>query len=49
MSQDKMGTYSTTALVVGNIVGTVILMLPSSLAVLGNIGLNSWLISNPSC
>lgn len=45
MSQDKMGTCSTTALVVGNIVGTGILMLPSSLAVLGNIGLVSWLIS----
>lgn len=43
--QHKMGIWSTTSLVVGNIVGTGILMLPSSLAALGNIGLLSWIVS----
>lgn len=43
--QHKMGIWSTTSLVVGNIVGTGILMLPSSLAALGNIGLLSWVVS----
>lgn len=43
--KNKMGVWSTTSLVVGNIVGTGILMLPSSLATLGNIGLLSWVVS----
>ncbi|USO01741.1 MAG: amino acid permease [Alphaproteobacteria bacterium] len=42
MTKPTLGIWATTALVVGNIVGTGILMLPSSLAALGTAGILGW-------
>lgn len=42
MAKPTLGIWSTTSLVVGNIVGTGILMLPSSLAALGTAGILGW-------
>jgi len=42
---DKVGIYIATALVVGNMIGSGIFLLPSSLAVYGGISLVGWLLS----
>lgn len=42
---DKIGLLNSTALVVGNMIGSGIFLLPASLAFYGNIGLLGWLVS----
>lgn len=43
--QPKLGLIQSTSLVIGNMIGSGIFLLPASLAVYGNIGLLSWLFS----
>lgn len=41
----KLGLWMTTALVVGNVIGSGIFMLPASLAHYGTLGLGSWIVT----
>ncbi len=45
-TQRSLGLWRTTSLVVGNIVGAGILMLPASLAIYGAIGLVGWVVTS---
>ncbi len=45
MSDEKIGFWSSTALVVGNMIGSGIFLLPASLAIYGGISLVGWLIA----
>lgn len=42
----ELGLYRTTSLVVGNIIGTGIFMLPASLGAFGTLGLMGWLVTS---
>ena len=42
----ELGIWRATALVVGNMVGSGIFMLPASLAIYGTLGLAGWLFSS---
>ena len=44
-SRKKLGLWMTTALVVGNVIGSGIFMLPASLAPFGTLGLGSWIVT----
>jgi basic amino acid/polyamine antiporter, APA family len=45
MKSKKMGFWSATSLVAGSQIGTGIFLLPASMAILGSVGLCSWLIT----
>ncbi len=45
MAQKKLGLWQSTSLVVGNMIGSGIFLLPASLAIYGGISIMGWLIS----
>ena len=45
MSDKKVGFWSSTALVMGNMIGSGIFLLPASLAIYGSISLVAWVVS----
>lgn len=46
MNNDKLGLWSSTSLVIGNMVGSGIFLLPASLAIYGTISLFGWVFSS---
>ena len=46
MKDDKLGLWSSTSLVIGNMVGSGIFLLPASLAIYGTISIIGWLFSS---
>jgi APA family basic amino acid/polyamine antiporter len=46
MNNDKLGFWSSTSLVIGNMIGSGIFLLPASLAIYGTISLFGWLFSS---